>query len=177
MKHISITAFVLFFCVVAANAQSKVDNTIIKANNALNQVDNAGNTIDRAGNAIGKAGKTFKSLFGDKKNKSKDKEATEVKDAKEVKKSADTASSAFNTTIRISGITFMKLKALQKNALDCECVTSSDMAFNAEASSLKIAHSGKTEDLLKLLLDKSKDIFTENQIQSFEEGKIEIKLN
>ncbi len=165
MKHISITAFVLLFCVVSATSQNKVDNTINKANNVLSQADRAEALLNRA-----------KGLLPKKKDKKED-EKEVSKATTEVKKTTDLTATAFNTTIKVVGITFMKLKALQKNALDCECVTDSDMAFNAETSSLKIAHSGKTEDLLKLLLDKSKDIFTENQIQSFEEGKIEIKLN
>lgn len=168
MKHISITAFVLFFCVVSAISQSKVDNTINSANAVLSQADKAGDLLKRAKGWLPKK--------KEKKEDSKEDKKEDSKSVKDVKKATDSTATAFNTTIKITGITFMKLKALQKNALDCECVTGSDMAFNAETSSLKVAHKGKTEDLLKLLLDKSKDIFTENQIQSFEEGKIEIKL-
>lgn len=173
MKCLFLLAVVFSHCLTALSQNGSDVNTtlnktgtgIIQANTAINQIEGAKNTANRV-----------KGLFK-KKDDPKDVSAKGKKtitSADSVKASPDSLT-VTNTIVTIKGISFMKLKEMKEHIAGCEGVKDSDMAFNAEASTIKVAHAGKSELLLKRLLEKSA-IFTENHIEGFEEGKIIINL-
>lgn len=172
MKCLFLLAALFSHCLTALSQNGSDVNTtlnktgtgIIQANTAINQIEGAKNTANRV-----------KGLFkkkDDKKDAAKGK--TTITSADSIKASPDSLA-VTNTIVTIKGISFMKLKEMKEYISGCEGVKDSDMAFNAEASTIKVAHAGKSELLLKRLLEKSA-IFTENHIEGFEEGKIIINL-
>lgn len=80
------------------------------------------------------------------------------------------------TVITVKGIDFSKLKTFTENIHGCEGVDSANMKFNSEISIIRVIHSGTSEELLKLLEEKAEGIFTESNIESFEEGNITLRL-
>jgi hypothetical protein len=172
MKYLILLA--IFSHCLAARSQNggetnptlnKTNTGIIQANSAINQIEGAKKTADRV-----------KGLFKKKEDQKdiavKDKKTTPGADSV---KAAPDSLAVTNTIVTIKGISFMKLKEIKEQISGCEGVKDSDMTFNAETSTIKVAHAGKSEMLLKRLLEKSSH-FTENHIESFEEGKILINL-
>ena len=80
------------------------------------------------------------------------------------------------TIVQINGIEFSRLKSFTENIKACAGVQSASMKYGSTTSSIEVQHTGTTEALLKLMEETSKDVFTEKDIESFEEGKILLKL-
>ncbi|GAA4303096.1 hypothetical protein [Compostibacter hankyongensis] len=150
MKKLIISCLAIaLFGITSSKAQGLLD----KVDNALNKVDRASNTAERAG---GTSGKVF-NLLKKKKDKAGEKTGSQ-------------------TTVHISGIDFPTLKKLNGNIQACEGVTDTKMKFNAATSTIIVDHTGATEDLLKLMEQTSKDIFTEQNLEGLEDGNISINL-
>jgi len=137
------------------------DKSISKANDAVNKTSKTANnatdllstTADKAKELVHKVGAIIPS-----------------------KKQA--AGAASNTTdITIKGLTFAALSKLNDNVQTCPGVQTSKMKFNSSKSIITVAHSGTTADLLKQIEMRSKDVFTDENVSDFKEGKIYIKLN
>ncbi|HTE02298.1 MAG TPA: hypothetical protein VK668_23575 [Mucilaginibacter sp.] len=164
MKSLTLLFCALFMFALTSNAQTKVDNALNKANTSLastnNSVNNAGTTATNAANTatttVGTAksvANTFGSLFG--------------------KKPAD---GTVNTTqISVKGIKFAALKKLNESIMDCSGVQDSKMKFGADGSTITVSHVGSTAKLLKSIQKKS-DMITDDNIDNFDEGKIEITI-
>lgn len=153
MNKIVLMSFALItLSISTAKAQSFLD----KIDNAINKVDKASNTADRASNTGGKVG----SLFG-KKNKKNTAKATEDNN---------------KTVIKISGIDLTSLKKLDGIISGINGVTDTGMKYNAAVSTLTVVHTGSSEKLLEAIQPKAKSIFTDKNIESFDEGSIEIKM-
>lgn len=163
----SILMLLLIFSTV--NAQpTKVDKTLGKIDEKTRQFEQVQN-----------AGAKLKGLFGGKKDKeskvAKDSAGTAGK-ASEATVSVPVSGSGGKTVISITGIDYPKLKVLNENIRNCKGVQSSKMAFDVATSQIEVAHSGSTEDLIKIVGEISKDIFTEKNITGLSEGKVSLKL-
>ncbi|WP_347216588.1 hypothetical protein [Chryseobacterium sp.] len=153
MKKIVLLSFALSISSISmAKAQSFLD----KIDQAVNKLDRASNTADRASTTGGKLG----SIFG-KKNK---KNTTKINE-NEIK-----------TVIRISNIDLTRLKKLDGIISEVNGVTDTSMKYNASVSTITVMHSGSSEKLLENIQPKAKSIFTDQNIESFDEGSIEIKM-
>ncbi len=86
------------------------------------------------------------------------------------------AAAVTTTDITIKGLTFAALSKLNDNVQACPGVQTSTMKFNSSKSTITVAHSGTTADLLKQIEMRSKDVFTDENVSDFKEGKIYIKL-
>lgn len=147
-------------------------NYIDKSNNALNgankaaagasgTVDNASATgttaVNTAANASAKAkdfGSQVQNLLGKK----------------------PAAAGTTNTTqINVKGAKFAVLKKLNECIMGCSGVQDSKMKFNATESIITVTHTGTTEQLLKSIQKKS-DLITDDKIDNFDEGKIDLTL-
>ena len=80
------------------------------------------------------------------------------------------------TVVIITGTDFPKLKRLTENIQACEGVKEAKMKYSSISSTIEVSHSGTTDKLLKLMEETSKDIFTEKNIDGFEDGRIQLKL-
>lgn len=153
MKKIVLMSFALSVIgISSAKAQSFLD----KIDNAVSKVDNASNTADRASKTGGK----ISSLFGKKNKQNK------------VTAKADEN----QTIIKISNIDLTNLKKLNAIIEGSEGVTSSSMKYNASLSTVTVKHSGNSEKLLESIQPKAKNIFTDKNVESFDEGTIEIRI-
>ena len=166
MKPIFLTLALLFIIITAQSQSGKIESTIYKADKKMEQVDQ-----------LQKAGSKLKGLFGGKK----DKESKAAKDSAAVPKTVDGTGVAANnmagkTVISITGIDYPKLKTLNENIRNCKGVQSSKMAFDVVASQIEVAHSGSTEDLMKLVSETSRDIFTDKNITGLSDGKVILRL-
>lgn len=159
MKHAILAVLGLAVLTLAVNAQTKIDNTILSA--------------QKIANSAGQAGATFNKLKGLLGGNKKDKKA---KDTVAAPKLSDVVPSAVKTIISISGIEYKNLQTLNENIRNCKGVQSSKMAFDIAGSQIEVTHSGTTEDLMKLVCETSKDIFTDKNIASLGEGKVALKL-
>jgi hypothetical protein len=148
--------FILCLWVMTTQAQmTKTEEALLKANAAKN---NAKGALE--------LGKEISGMFG--KNKQKTKGPDVVKETT-LEKGTKT------TMLLVAGLDFSKLKTLNENVKLCSGVQSTTMKYG-EPSSIEINHTGTTEALMKLISDVSKDIFTEKNITSFEEGKVTVKI-
>jgi len=133
------------------------DKSIAKANDAVNK------TSQTANNAT--------DLLSSTANKAKDLVH------KIIPPKTQTTGAASNTTdITIKGLTFAALNKLNDNVQACPGVQTSTMKFSGSKSTITVAHSGTTADLLKQIEMRSKDVFTDENVSDFKEGKIYIKL-
>lgn len=152
-KKVFLSVALLILSISTVKAQSFLD----KIDRAVNKVDNTANTADRASQTSGKVLSIFK-----KKNK---------KDTK------DDASVLTNKTVfTIDNGNLTSIKNLNSIIENIKGVSSTQMKFNANKSVIVINHSGSTEDLLEKIQAKAQSIFTDKNIQGFDEGNIEIKL-
>ncbi len=135
---------------------TKAQSFFDKIDNAINKVDKASNTADRASNTGGKLG----SLLG-KKNKKNTAKATDDNN---------------KTVIKISGIDLTSLKKLDGIVSGVSGVTDTNMKYNAAASTITVIHTGSSAKLLDAIQPKAKNIFTDKNIEGFDEGIIEIKM-
>lgn len=128
--------------------------TSVRAQSILDKLDHALNKADRAVNSADKVGKTgtkLGSLLGKK----------EVKET--------------STIIKISGADFTKLTSINERVQASKGVASTKMKFNSEGSTIKVQHSGSTEDLLKAL-QKSSTSFAEKNLLGLDDGEISIEI-
>jgi hypothetical protein len=132
---------------MAANAQTAAD----KALDGLYKAEKLQSTTEK-----------FKGLFGKKKTKT---ETPAPAVAPEIK----------STLLTVTNIDFATLKTLNENIRACSGVETSEIKYGSP-STIKITHSGTTEALMKLVLEVSKDIFTDKNISDFEEGKVTVKI-
>ncbi|RBQ05377.1 hypothetical protein [Pedobacter miscanthi] len=154
MKKIGILCFaMLLFGVVNANAQGALDRLLGKIDQASEKVDKAGSTADKAG----KTGSKIGSLFGKKKDK-------------------NSVTAETQTTININGVDFATLKSIAEKAESTKGVASAKTKFSTGGSSIKVQHSGTSEDLLKALQRTNPTVFAEKNISGMEEGQISISI-
>ncbi len=159
MKRLLLCSFV-FWIVINCPAQS-----------ALDKVYNGVNTAERAQGTLNKV----KGLFGKKKKQEPESSSAAVKDTIRTVKS-EAVSGISTTYVSVAGIDFSTLKKLTENIQACSGVETAKMKYSSSLSSVEVIHTGKTEELFKLMLETSKDIFSEKNVESFEEGKISISL-
>lgn len=119
-------------------------------------------------------GSELKGLFPKKKAKAK--EAETVVPPKPVVDTAKVTNDLKTTLVVIYGIDYAKLKSFNENIKACMGVESTEMKYSSTGSTIKVMHKGNTESLLKLMGETSKDIFSDKNITSFEEGNIALKL-
>ena len=128
--------------------------TNVRAQSILDKLDNALNKADRALNSADKAGKTGSKLGG----------LLGKKEGKET-----------STTIKISGVDFTKLTSINEKIKASKGVASTKMKFNSEGSTIKVQHSGSTEDLLKAL-QKNSTTFAEKNLLGLDDGEISVEI-
>lgn len=146
-------------------AQSGVDKTLDKVDKATEQANKAGNLFKKVSGMLGK-----------KKSKTDSLGQAPVSNLTDSKATDNTVAAGNKTLINITGISFAQLKKLQERVQACADVKSSNMKFGAAASLIEVTHGNSSDALLKDILKSSKDIFTESNIEGFEEGKIDILI-
>lgn len=159
---------------------SKVDNAASTANGAAATVDNAVNTATQVSGAVGK----IRGLFGKKKNK--EAEAAAAAAATQVVQAVNQAAPALAnaaaanagkvTVVSVAGADFATLKKLNEGIKACANVQDTKMKFSGNASTIEVTHGQSTDELLKLMQETSKDVFTEKNLEGLEDGKIALKL-
>ncbi|MGZ3811363.1 MAG: hypothetical protein ACXVJN_06550 [Mucilaginibacter sp.] len=138
------------------------DRSITKANNSVNKANTtANNATDLLSTTADKA-KALANKVG----------ALVPKKAKK----ATVSGAENNTEISIKGLNFATLTKLNENIQGCPGVQSTEMKFNGSKSTITVNHNGTTANLLKQIEMKSKDIFTDENINDFKEGKVSIKV-
>lgn len=142
-----ICAGLLLFCARFASAQAILD----KMDRATDKADRAGHTADRTKST----GEKILGFFG----KKKDGTATE------------------KTTLKIAGVDFSKLKAINEKLQSAKGVQSTRMKFKASGSSIILEHAGSTSEILKALQKAAPDVFAEKNIDGMDDGEISVKLN
>ncbi|MFD2148005.1 hypothetical protein [Mucilaginibacter antarcticus] len=80
------------------------------------------------------------------------------------------------TTVTVTGIDYATLKKFNESIQACGSVTETKMKFNSTSSTIDVTHKESTDNLLKLMSETSKDIFTDKNIEGIEDGKIALKL-
>jgi hypothetical protein len=136
------------------------DRSINKANAAVNKTSQtANNTTDLLSSTADKA-KQFVHKVG----------------ALIPSKKHDAGAADNSTEITVKGLTFATLNKLNENIQACAGVQSTKMKFSGSKSTIEVTHSGTTANLLKQIEGKSKDVFTDENVSDFKEGKIYIKL-
>lgn len=131
-----------------------------KAQNILDKIDNATNKVDRANNTANKSKSTGDKIMGFFGKKKKD--GAESSDTK--------------TIIKITGVTFEKLKSINDNIKNSKDISGTKMKFSSSNSSITVQHAGTTDDLLKTLQKASPDVFREKNIEGLDEGEISVKI-
>jgi len=153
------------------------------ANGAAGGVSGAAGSVSNAAGAVGQAAgavNTLKGMFGGKKKK----EAEAAAAAAAALQAANAAvastpalpAGAKVTTVSITGIDYATLKKFNESIQACGTVTETKMKFNSTASTIEVTHKESTDNLLKLMGETGKDIFSEKNIEGIEEGKIALKL-
>ena len=198
MKTLIVLAGVLFFWVSTVEAQVIVDTkttTVAKSSTTTKKSTtgkstatkstttkttskkskfNADKSIGKANDAVNTTSQTANNatdLVSSTANKAKDLVHKIIPPKKQA------VGAASNTTdITIKGLTFAALSKLNDNVQACPGVQTSTMKFSGSKSTITVAHSGTTADLLKQIEMRSKDVFTDENVSDFKEGKIYIKL-
>lgn len=124
----------------------------------ISKIANGVSEAERVNGTLGK----FKGLLPKKKDKAKDTVSVAKSNTK-------------MTVLTVEGIDFPKLKALNEAVKACSGVTSTNMKFGTP-SKIEISHTGTTEAIMKLIGEAAKDIYTDKNIESFEEGSVKVKL-
>lgn len=154
---------------------TKANETASGVNGAANSVNSAVNTAEQAAGAVSK----ISGLFGSKKKKEAEAAAAAV--AAAATNAATAAATALPagmkmTTVTVTGIDYATLKKFNESIQACGTVTETKMKFNSTASTIDVMHKESTDNLLKLMSETGKDIFTDKDIEGIEEGKIALKL-
>lgn len=160
-KSITMIAAFTLFSITSLQAQSifdKIERISNKVDNAAYKAEKAANTADRTVKTGGKI-KGMLSKNGEAKNSYADEKVVEN-----------------HTQIIILNGDLITAKKMNSVIESSKNVSSSQMKFDAGKSTFKVSHTGSTEKLLNNIQQKSKDIFTDKNIQVFEDGKIIIKL-
>ncbi len=154
--------------------KSTVTKTTAKKTTSKKSKFDADKSIGKANDAVNKTSQTANNatdLVSSTANKAKDFVHKIIPPKKQV------VGAASNTTdITIKGLTFAALSKLNDNVQACPGVQTSTMKFSGSKSTITVAHSGTTADLLKQIEMRSKDVFTDENVSDFKEGKIYIKL-
>ncbi|MEO6148991.1 MAG: hypothetical protein ABIN95_02955 [Mucilaginibacter sp.] len=162
-----------------AGAATGTNNAATGVTGVTGSVDNALGTANKVGETMGK----LKGLFGKKK-------AKEAEAAAAAQAAQNALTAALNaapaapalapgskiTVVTVSGADFATLKKLNENIKACGIVQDSKMKFSSTASTIEVTHTSSTDELLKLMQETSKDVFTEKQLEGLEDGKIALKL-
>ncbi len=151
------------------------------ANGAAGGVTGAAGAVGQAASAVN----SLKGMFGGKKKK--EAEAAAAAAAAAATAALQTANAAVAampalpagvkvTTVTITGIDYATLKKFNESIQACGTVTETKMKFNSTASTIEVMHKESTDNLLKLMGETGKDIFTDKNIEGIEDGKIALKL-
>jgi len=151
------------------------------ANGAAGGVSGAAGSVSNAAGAVGQAAgavNTLKGMFGGKKKKEAEAAAAAALQTANAAVASTPAlpPGAKVTTVSITGIDYATLKKFNESIQACGTVTETKMKFNSTASTIEVTHKESTDNLLKLMGETSKDIFSEKNIEGIEEGKIALKL-
>lgn len=157
MKYYSIkTAILICFTTSVCSAQSlfdKLDKLSSKVNNATNSVERSSNSANKAADT----GSKITSLFG-KKNK-------------------DTGAVSSKTVITINNADLSKVKTINSSLQKIQGVSSSEMKYSAEKSTITVLFAGSSDNLLEKLQQSSSTPISDKNIQSIESGKIILDLS
>jgi len=204
MKTLIVLAGVLFFWVSTVEAQVVVDTkttTTAKSSSTTKSTAAGTNTVTKttakkstttkttakknkfdADKSIGKANDAVNKT-SQTANNATDLLSTTANKAKDLvhkiipPKQPAAGAPSNNTDIVIKGgLTFAALSKLNDNVQTCPGVQTSTMKFSSSKSTITVSHSGTTADLLKQIEMRSKDVFTDENVSDFKEGKISIKL-
>ena len=151
------------------------------ANGAAGGVTGAAGAVGQAASAVN----SLKGMFGGKKKK--EAEAAAAAAAAAATAALQTANAAVAampalpagvkvTTVTITGIDYATLKKFNESIQACGTVTETKMKFNSTASTIEVMHKESTDNLLKLMGETGKDIFSDKNIEGIEDGKIALKL-
>ncbi len=167
--------------VMAQGLLGKIVSGAAKANETANGVNGAAGSVGSAlGTAEQAAGAVnqLKGLFGGKKKKEAEAAAAAVAAAAANAVAAVPALPAGMkiTTVTVTGIDYATLKKFNESIQACGSVTETKMKFNSTASTIDVTHKESTDNLLKLMSETGKDIFTDKNIEGIEDGKIALKL-
>jgi hypothetical protein len=154
---------------------------IASGTNAANGAAGAAGSVSNAAGAVGQAAgavNQLKGLFGGKKKKEAEAAAAAALQA------ANTAVANMPalpagvkvTTVTITGIDYATLKKFNESIQACGTVSETKMKFNSTASTIEVTHKESTDNLLKLMGETGKDIFSDKNIEGIEDGKIALKL-
>jgi hypothetical protein len=158
----------------SATGKSTVTKTTTKKTTSKKSKFDADKSIGKANDAVNKTSQTANNatdIVSSTANKAKDFVHKIIPPKKQ------TTGVVSNTTdITIKGLTFAALSKLNDNVQACPGVQTSTMKFSGSKSTITVAHSGTTADLLKQIEMRSKDVFTDENVSDFKEGKIYIKL-
>ncbi len=155
------------------------------ANGAAGGVSGAAGSVSNAAGAVGQAAgavNTLKGMFGGKKKK--EAEAAAAAAAAALQTAATNVAASVPalpagvkvTTVTITGIDYATLKKFNESIQACGTVTETKMKFNSTASTIEVMHKESTDNLLKLMGETGKDIFSDKNIEGIEDGKIALKL-
>lgn len=152
----------------------KAAETAKDVNSTVNSVNGAVGTAEQAAGAVNQ----LKGLFGSKKKKEAEAAAAA---AAAVAAGANGAAIALPagmklTIVTVSGIDYATLKKFNESIQACGNVSETKVKFNSTASTIDVVHKESTDNLLKLMQETGKDIFTDKNIEGIEEGKITLKL-
>ncbi|MFD0750648.1 hypothetical protein ACFQZS_10870 [Mucilaginibacter calamicampi] len=156
------------------------------ANGAASGVSGAAGSVGNAAGAVGQAAgavNQLKGLFGGKKKKEAEAAAAAAAAAATQLANTAVANAATAlpagikvTTVTVTGIDYATLKKFNEAIQACGTVTETKMKFNSTASTIEVMHKESTDNLLKLMGETSKDIFSDKNIEGIEDGKIALKL-
>lgn len=151
----TVIAVVLFTTAFTAgvHAQSIFD----KIDHLASKVDRAANTADRAGKTGGKV----VSMFGKKKENSSSTNAVEGET---------------KTVIAITDINLEKLQKLNDIVEGTDGVVSTTMKYNSGKSSITVTHKGNTQEIMRKIGVRSKEIYNSQNITGMEDGLVILKM-
>lgn len=153
-KKLFLSAILAVAFTAAGQAQSIFD----KIDNLAGKVDRAANTADRAGKTGGK----LAGMLGKKKENS----TASLIDANGENK----------TVLTITGMEMEKLQKLNDLLENTDGVTSSKMKYSSGKSSITVIHTGNTQELMRKIGSKSKEIYTSQNITDMEDGLVTLKM-
>lgn len=160
-KNILLAGIFIITATSSASAQSIFD----KIDRIANSVDRTANKVERAANTADRTIQTGSKLKNLVSKKSDTRNSLDVNNTSENQ-----------TQIILLNTDLASAKKLNSVLESSKNVSSSQMKFGSGKSTITVIHSGSSDNLLNTIQPKAKDIFTEQNIQEFEDGKITIKL-
>jgi hypothetical protein len=154
------------------------------ANGAAGGAAGVAGSVSNAAGAVGQAAgavNSLKGMFGGKKKKEAEAAAAAAAAALQTANAAIASIPALPagvkvTTVTITGIDYATLKKFNESIQACGTVSETKMKFNSTASTIEVMHKESTDNLLKLMGETGKDIFSDKNIEGIEDGKIALKL-